>query len=340
MKYISLLHVMRLYGHLIKVYRSVRCLDHSTTNRPYTANGDYRPFTIGPRTDMETGQLLNTLRFNLLSNTNGLYGYNTSQLGYVVMPPVMEVEWLKTELGLDHELTEVLNQLAYLFTVQILIYGHDMDTVTTTTWMENLERENCIIDVEDLMDTPTILSSNSISLPAVSLTKIRSWQTAILYDTTFPDLFERCVAQATSFKELYYHMPVLLTLFMRDYCVAKLKNWPKQIRLEMKNTIQDSLNRLDRYSIIANPVYTYGLCGSVTETDVNFIRTMLGMVQNKIQDLNSDIGIISFSDYQRIQGPETIRAIIRLSNMDIDWSNEISRAKREKERQENSQDSF
>ena len=128
-------------------------------------------------------------------------------------------------------------------------------------------------------------------------------------------------------------MPVLLSLFMVEFCDGKLKNWPKQLRIDMENRIRDTMDGFSRYMFLTSDAFTYGRCMSITSADIAMVRSMFTMILDRISDLNSNIGVISYGNYRYVKGPEMMRASVRLTGMGIDWEEEMKRAeKEEKER--------
>lgn len=128
-------------------------------------------------------------------------------------------------------------------------------------------------------------------------------------------------------------MPVLLSLFMVEFCDGKLKNWPKQLRIDMENRIRDTMDGFSRYRFLTSDAFTYGRCMSITSADIAMVRSMFTMILDRISDLNSNIGVISYGNYRYVKGPEMMRASVRLTGMGIDWEEEMKRAEKEEKEQ-------
>lgn len=335
MKYVSLIELMRLYGRSIMECHSVLHLDYRVTSRALQSDIDYRPFAIESKTDAETGQVLNTLAFNCDVDKRPLISYTAVPDAKIVLPPILEVEWLKGVLDLGDETVEVLNQLGYMLTAWPILYTWASEVGRTADnegiWMDFLEDEDVIMEVETLKDTAKILAARP--LPRVELPKIKSWNTIMVYAAHFPNLIERCKNQSVWVKEIYYHMPVLLALFMRDYCSDGLDGWSKHARLAMESTLQKDIHELITCIRDTSQAYTYGMSMSMTAKDIEFLRLILTIIYDKIHELNVDIGLISFSEYKNVSGPEAIRADVRLSGMRIDWDRELRRVEEEKKKQ-------
>lgn len=56
---------------------------------------------------------------------------------------------------------------------------------------------------------------------------------------------------------------------------------------------------------------------------------MFTMILDRISDLNSNIGVISYGNYCYVKGPEMMRASVRLTGMGINWEEEMKRAEEE-----------
>lgn len=332
MKYISLLHVMRNFGDRIKSYRSLCQVSPDLSNNvAFEGNTwlkpDVRPFTIeNVAADPETGQAMNTVTIRETVDRERVFnGHIPAVLPF---PPFLELEWLKTEMPLSDSMYDVMMQIACMFTLQIVTFMRiDTDRTTPEMWLAYLEERGMTIEVEDLEDTPAILQSCELS--DLKLPKYRSWATLLMYGPNFPKLFDVCDNQSSSFKEFYHHMPVLLSLFMVEFCDGKLKNWPKQLRIDMENRIRDTMDGFSRYMSLTSDTFTYGRCMSITSADIAMVRSMFTMILDRISDLNSNIGVISYGNYCDVKGPEMMRASVRLTGMGINWEEEMKRAEEE-----------
>lgn len=336
MKYISLLHVMRNFGDRIKSCRSLCPVSSDLSNNTaFEGNTwlkpDVRPFTIeNAAADPETGQVLNMITIRETVDRERVFDRHLPAT--LPFPPFLELEWLKTEIPLSDSMYDVMMQIACMFTLQIVTFMRtDAARTTPEIWLAYLEEHGITIEVEDLEDAPAILQSCELS--DLKLPKYRSWATLLMYGPDFPKLFKICNDQSSSFKEFYHHMPVLLSLFMVEFCDGKLKNWPKQLRIDMENRIRDTMDGFSRYRFLTSDAFTYGRCMSITSADITMVRSMFTMILDRISDLNSNIGVISYGNYRYVKGPEMMRASVRLTGMGIDWEEEMKRAeKEEKER--------
>lgn len=318
MRYLSLTGLLGMYGRIVKDHRNLVIPSHQMMSMPFNTSQSFDPFTI-VRTEVD-GQVVVALH-----PRDGLVDRMT--LPDMSVFPVLEVEWLKEELELDEDTTETLNQLSYLTMVWYLWWDRSN---LAASWIDYLNtQENVFVEVEDVKDTAAIISK--YGLDEVSLPKIRSWTTVLLYGTTFHTIFKRCKEQTLVDKEMIFHAPIMLMLFMRDYCVDKLDKWTKQVRLIVENDIQTYMYDINRYAVNNDRrEHTYGLASGITRGDIAFLRTIFNIMYTKIHELNSNIGLISYVDYKHVRGPETIKANVRLSGMDINWRDEIERADMEK----------
>lgn len=336
MKYISLLHVMRNFGDRIKSCRSLCPVSSGLSNNTaFEGNTwlkpDVRPFTIeNAAADPETGQVLNMVTIRETVDRERVFDRHLPAT--LPFPPFLELEWLKTEMPLSDSMYDVMIQIACMFTLQIVTFMRtDAARTTPEIWLAYLEEHGITIEVEDLEDAPAILQSCELS--DLKLPKYRSWATLLMYGPDFPKLFKICNDQSSSFKEFYHHMPVLLSLFMVEFCDGKLKNWPKQLRIDMENRIRDTMDGFSRYRFLTSDAFTYGRCMSITSADIAMVRSMFTMILDRISDLNSNIGVISYGNYRYVKGPEMMRASVRLTGMGIDWEEEMKRAEKEEKEQ-------
>lgn len=332
MKYISLLHVMRNFGDRIKSCRSLCPVSSGLSNNTaFEGNTwlkpDVRPFTIeNAAADPETGQVLNMITIRETVDRERVFDRHLPAT--LPFPPFLELEWLKTEMPLSDSMYDVMIQIACMFTLQIVTFMRtDAARTTPEIWLAYLEEHGITIEVEDLEDAPAILQSCELS--DLKLPKYRSWATLLMYGPNFPKLFDVCDNQSSSFKEFYHHMPVLLSLFMVEFCDGKLKNWPKQLRIDMENRIRDTMDGFSRYRFLTSDAFTYGRCMSITSADIAMVRSMFTMILDRISDLNSNIGVISYGNYRYVKGPEMMRASVRLTGMGINWEEEMKRAEEE-----------
>lgn len=338
MKYVSLIRLMSMYGYKVKEEHCVFYLPAADIR--YEAKEDFTPFDIEINVDVKNhmtetnpDQIMNRLTSkNICMHSNVYY----SSFNAFEVPPILEVEWLAKELGLIDEYTEVMNQMGYAYMAWVMTYVMSNKTDNNVDrWLRYIEENEVIVEVEEVEDAPYILTEKA--MPTVTLPTFRTWADVLLYGKDFPSIFYKCIEQSIGFKELYHHMPVILALFMRDYCFNKLDNWSKQERLDIENSVLDFKFKLANYPQINDLIYTYSLSSDITHKDVELMRYMLDSVYDKLHELNTRIGIISYVDYKRICGVEKTYASIRLTNMSIDWNDEIYRANRKKKKNEEEQ---
>lgn len=323
---------MRNFGDRIKSCRSLCPVSSGLSNNTaFEGNTrlkpDVRPFTIeNAAADPETGQVLNMVTIRETVDRERVFDRHLPAT--LPFPPFLELEWLKTEMPLSDSMYDVMIQIACMFTLQIVTFMRtDAARTTPEIWLAYLEEHGITIEVEDLEDAPAILQSCELS--DLKLPKYRSWATLLMYGPNFPKLFDVCDNQSSSFKEFYHHMPVLLSLFMVEFCDGKLKNWPKQLRIDMENRIRDTMDGFSRYRFLTSDAFTYGRCMSITSADIAMVRSMFTMILDRISDLNSNIGVISYGNYCYVKGPEMMRASVRLTGMGINWEEEMKRAEEE-----------
>lgn len=331
MKYLSLIGLMSMYGSGIKDRHSMYNLNHQVTNIGIQAKEDFNPFIIETgtneknyMTDANPEQVMNKL------TSNNIIAHANFILDTFIVPPILEIEWLKNELGLDDEYVEVMNQLGYAYMVWIMTWIYYTNT-DTDRWLSYMEEQKAIIEVEDIEDAPYILIADP--MPNVTLPKIRNWSDVLVYGSDFPSVYRKCVNQAVAFKELYHQIPVILAIFMRDYCGNKLNNWSKALCLSIENEVQDYLIKLEGYRTNDRSIYTYSLSSGITNKDRDLISNVLTIICDKLHSINAKIGLISYTNYENIRGPEKINASVRLTGMNIKWNDEICKAN-EKKKQE------
>lgn len=327
MKYISLLHVMRGYGEAVQSCHSMHAVHTELSNKQFDANIDLKPFDIDTTTEPETGQVTNTV--TVRDQIDRAKAFWATMPASLPLYPFLELEWLRQKMPLSDIEYNIMVQLSCMYMIQVIAFKQRNDiNINAESWLAYLERHEMVIEVEEVEDTPVILQA--CMLPSVKIPKIRSWNTLLLYGHGFQLLFDQCNGQSTSFKEFYYHMPVLLSMFMVDYYGNKLENWSKELRLEAESTIRETINDFTRYAVTPNDMFTYGTTMNITSADVTLVSTMFTTVMEMITDMNADMGLISYYSYCNVRGPERIRASVRLTNMDIDWCEEMDRADKEK----------
>ena len=331
MKYVSLYEIMRLYGNRVNDMHNWFKMRYDVTTQQINSRDDFTPFQI------EEGAITNAneyLKNSPDGQTLNIINVNEEVIRDAItftfiMPPILEIEWLKTVLNISDEHMKVLNQMGYLMIIWIITWNNK-DTATER--LQYMANKGIIKDVEDLADVPQILSNDP--LPNMALPKIYGYDNILLYGTTFPSLYRKCRAQSTSFKELYYHMPILLTLFMRDYEADKLSDWSKGLRLTIENEIKEQLQNWTFVRPMNHSIYGYGLTSGFSTLDVTFLVTMLTFINEKLHKMNTEIGLITYNEYIDVKGPEIIKADVRLCALGINWYDEIERANKEKEQEE------
>lgn len=329
MKYISLLHVIGNYGEAVRSCHNMHAIPSALSNKQYNASVDLKPFDIDTSTEPETGQVTNTVRVR--DHIDRTAAFTRAMPPSLPFYPFLELEWLRQKMPLSDIQYNVLMQLSFMYVIQVIVFKQKNDiNLNTDSWLAYLERHEMVVEVEELEDTPVILQT--CVFPDVEKPKIRSWSTLLLYGNDFQQLFGRCNDQSSSFKEFYYHMPVLLSMFMVDYYGSNLENWSKELRIEAESTIREAINGFTRYVVTpgAGDTFTYGITMNITQADVTLVSTMFTIIMEMITDMNADMGLISYYSYCNIRGPERIRASVRLTNMDINWCEEMDRADKEK----------
>lgn len=329
MKYVSLIGAMRLYGSKIKDYRGMTHLNHSMANKAFDQDQDYRPFDIN-RTVGPQGQVINRLRF--IHPGDIIQAYGPQLPDTVEMYPILELEWLKDELALEEESMQVLLQLGYMFICRFLAWGLSVNNITPRTWLEYLELyDDCTRELDVLGDAPAVLSQKK--LPVVFYPKLRAWSIVLLYGTDFNELMGRCKNQTSSLKEMYHHIPILLSMFMVEFCADRLGSWYNAKKIDMENELKDMMDDYAKALNRNSQTFTYGTASSVTTRDMDFICSILRHIYSKLHDLNADAGIISIREYEHIRGPEPKYGSVRLSGFDINWREEMQRVEKEKKEQ-------
>lgn len=329
MKYISLIRLMLLYGSFVDSQKRVPELRWTQRYSQGDDNG-FTVFSIITSTDNETGQVMKQI-----SAANNKDDRERLEYGdfYIdddcILPPVLETEWLKKQFNMTDDQYEVMQQLSYMLIMNVVQWRTVRHVRGTRSLFDYLCSENVIMDVEELEDTPVILSK--IERYPIHYPKIRSWKDVLLYGVDFRQLYEKCNNQSSSFREIYAHLPLLMSLFMVDYYGTKLEDWDKSSRLYWENTTQDYVNELSKRIVLSRrPEYTYGRSTNITQYDLSFVHFVFSLVYDLIHELNTNIGRISYFNYKNIHGPEKIQATLCLDNMRINWNKEIERAEREK----------
>lgn len=335
MNYISLFELMRYYGTRVREMKSGRTLN-SSIESSFNHQTDYRPFDI--RTDrQDDGHVCNTLSIRTVYKPNTYWGRGQLGAQYpknIMMPPILETEWIASVMGLPQDQKELLTQLAYEFVIYVLSWEVEMHSNVGTEWTEHMRANGILMDVDSMEDVPEILAAVKMNFPPSSMHRVKTWYTVIAYGTGFSDVYAECSKRSTFIGEVYLHLPVLLSLFMCDYCQNKMADWSKADRLNMENELSGLIANLNGNlmgnvnGIVESDRYTYAVTTRLTSTDIRFIRSMVTLMFDRLHELNADIGTINYGNYTIIKGPEHIRACVRLTGMKINWKEEMSRDKK------------
>ncbi len=321
MKYVSLIGIMQIYGGLIKEKNRYAYFNQGFCLDGLDPDEDYRFFNIHPYMNTETGQAMVTLT-QANRKIYELIGYRVPER--LDIPPILEIEWMKSKLDLDENTIYVLEQMGYFYIMKIVNEGAGM----IFDWTDYMTTGEAIVEIEELEDAPDIMSERI--LPAIPLPNCNSWQYVLMYGTNFCSLFNKCYDQLNTMKEMYFNLPVLFGMFMFHYYHNKLGDYFKSNRLDCEYLLKAWIEKLDKCLESAKTFsvekYTYGLTRDVTVLDVQLMLSVFTSIYDLIHDLNSDMGLIAYSVYDRITGPETVKASIRLSGMPNSWEDEMTRA--------------
>ena len=333
MKYISLIKILEAYGHEMKTAGYLKALGYQAIQNSYERGMDMRPFLITQMVEQGTGQRMQTLRFHATDSIHGVYAVQFPNP--FILPPVLEFEWLQQELELPKDVSEALEQLFYMLIMHLTAFLSEFRNRPITNgesegieYRRYMEQEGLIIDVEELGDAPAVLMPNPLS--EMKLPKYRSYNTVLFYAADFRTFYHLCKEQSDSFHELYIHIPVMLALFMLSYCHDGLSQWSKHARLSMETEMKTHIENLVVVSSYQGDC-TYARSGRITTADRDFIRSIFMIIRDKLHDMNQNLGLISYSTYSSVTGPETVSADVQLSGMTIDWKEEMLRVKEESE---------
>lgn len=315
MKYISLLAVANWYAHHTKDRRSL-----SRICAPSGYQG--RMLTIR-QTTAETGQIMKNI-----STVVPQFLYHNFHTGYLTdaeMFPIMEIEYMKKTLPFGDPVFEVLEHMAYFYIVMAMFPGSQL---RMDSWADEVNDSGCIKELEDIEDALLVMEKQKFFESAAP--KIAEYETYIFSDTDFLSLFYRCEKQTTKLMEFYYHIPVLLSIFLVDNERLNFNTWTKTQRIRLVEEINYLHDMFSEYRLINMNHYSYGTSANPTDADRDFVFTIFDYIVGKIKNKNAKMGIISYDDYTDVRGPEHIEATVRLSNMHINWDEEIERAEQEK----------
>lgn len=326
MRYVSLVNIMRAYGRMIAANHMLKELGNGATSLSYNFSAYYEPFIIGSDIDENSQQVTKRLYFKK-NQPHVVFRDNIPD--FIDMPPVLEMEWLKNKLDLSSRDYEALEQLSYMYICHFLSWTVDEDP-SYDAWTRYMEESECIVEVEELDDAPDILLAEP--LHKISMPKSRySWSINLLYGHNFYELFNRCNDWTSRFKGVYYHLPLILSLFMIDYETNGLHWLDKSDRVDMENITRNYISDLNLLSKRESDRLTYGVSSGITTADTDFLQDVFDVIAGKLHDINTNIGVISYNVYNNIRGPEITQGSVRLADMKIRWNDEMERVKLEKE---------
>lgn len=331
MKYLSLIKIMRAYGFKIKDYHRLVCVETYLPNFPVENGQNCAPFSIRPSSEIEAttygfskGQELKHLNLLYANASRHRANIPTS----IDVPPLLEIEYMRTkkEPDLNDEILNVLEQLGYLF-ITCLLTDYN-STVGHNEWINMLNAWDTVIDVEDIEDTPVILSKTAF--PSVKFPTVRSWRDVLRYETNVWNLILAC-NDGNVYHKLYRHLPIIFSMFMVDYYGTKLDNWSKQTRLSLEQKMREIVvidDRIDQHHI---DMYTYGCALAMTNKDYDLLIIIFNFMRDKLQKINQSMDKISTNQYLYIKGPDVRSASVVLSDISINWDDEIDRMETEEE---------
>lgn len=331
MKYLSLIKIMRAYGLEIKDYHRLVYVETYLPNFPVENGQNCAPFSIRPSSEIEAtaygfskGQELKHLNLLYANASRHRANIPTS----IDVPPLLEIEYMRTkkEPDLNDEILNVLEQLGYLF-ITCLLTDYT-STVRHNEWINVLDAWDTVIDVEDIEDTPVILSKTAF--PSVKFPTVRSWHDVLRYETNVWNLIRAC-NDGDVYHKLHHHLPIIFSMFMVDYYGTKLDNWSKQTRLSLEQKMREIVVIDDRIRQHHIDIYTYGCASAMTNKDYDLLIIIFNFMRDKLQKINQSMGKISTNQYSYIKGPDVRSASVVLSDISINWDDEIDRMETEEE---------
>lgn len=331
MRYLSMINLLERYNELTKEYRSLLSLNYNNSQLPLQQGASYAPFAIRTMADKD-GSMIKMLTHGPGMNPDRMYTMRNMP-ATMQFAPILEIEWMRTLPEMPGEMVDALEQIAY-FTFLNVISWRDYNEVESTelTGFDNImERSNFFIDTEINEETATDIYQRMIGLESRRPPKVRSWSTVYMYGSDFRELFGCCEQQSCAQKEYYLHLPMLMFMFLAEYKRTNLKYWDNGFKLRMETTMQQIIQAYNNGNDANYPVYTYGLSSGRTIRDTELLTTMFGIIKAALHECNSNIGTINIYDYNKVHGPETIRATIMLSGMNVNWQDEIIRVAHEKQ---------
>ena len=155
----------------------------------------------------------------------------------------------------------------------------------------------------------------------------------MFHAASFVDLMNRCENQSSLIREIHIHMPILVSMFMLDYCHPKghFTNWSKDDRVLCKTLLEQWIQRCSAEHNDYPDKYTYAVNTIRSRRDTDFLCDSLSFILERLKDANKNIGLITISTYCNVQGPETVHADVRLARMGIVWTDLIRAAEERKE---------
>lgn len=330
MKYISLIGFMQMYGNKIKNEKRMLNLNGFMKEGTFVSEIDYAPFTINYDCPELYDILINR---SLIQNR---YGYINSNLPLsFIMPPIIELEWMMTQMVMSDEVKDALYQMSYIMIVHMLYeyqpyqFAQDGSAADAEFWMNCLEQGSALVEVETLDDALAVLSE--IELPNVNLPQIRSYISYQPYSPSCYEMICQCAMQRDTFAVVYSSLPIILSMFMTDYSANRLKYWTSDHKITLKKKLEEILDVISRIYMVDCDEYTYNRTTEMTRKDVELIRIVFTGIWDRVDEINKNIGMVSYWGYQHIATPES-RATVILSEIPVTWDAEMERVRAEKEK--------
>lgn len=348
MKYLSLKWLMRRYSSIVRETHRYEYLNPAYV----TANALPRKlFNIIPQRDPETGQITKVLR----PLTSQVFGLTKNFIPRSLdMYPILELEWCKETGNLDEESFEVLENIAYAVFLLMLsknmrTYGSITEVQLVERYHNNMERWNLIVELEDIQDAPRILSR--VTLPDDRKMNVRDVPGLgnLFCGLTFESLMAFCTEGITKTHTLdvnhlrswYAGLPFLYSFFLLDKenTLTADDGRDRMWIFDARQTIMNALSRVafmkKRPETLALPdIYTCCQLRTLTIKDLEFIETLLGRIQNGLDQLIQKFGVFTYCRYRAFRSETSMKAIVRLDGMRRDWNAALEDAEEEKEEKE------
>lgn len=348
MKYLSLKWLMRKYSSIVRENRRYEYLSATYM----TVNALSRKlFDIIPQRDPETGQIIKVLQ----PFTSQVFGVTKDFIPRSLdMYPILELEWCKETGNLDEESFEVLENIAYAVFLLILsknirTYGSITEVQLVERYHNNMERWNLIVELEDIQDAPRILSRVTLSDDRKTSIKDIPGMGNLFCGLTFESLMAFCTEGVTKTHTLdishlrswYAGLPFLYSFFLLDkenmLTVNDVRD--RMWIFDARQTIMNVLSRIafmkKRPETLALPdIYTCCQLRTLTIKDLEFIETLLGRIQNGLDQLIQKFGVFTYCRYRAFHSETSMKAIVRLDGMRRDWNAALEDAEEEKEEKE------